>query len=231
MGTNEMDHNEAIQSKACEKYLLGDLTPEFRDAYELHYFSCAECASQLRSAADFLAASREILAESPVPVPYPQPNPVRRGWLAWFRPAITIPVLAALLIFIGYQNLVLIPQYKQAASPSILSMYSLISSNTLGDDDHKIPARSGHPFGLYVDVPYDPAYSVYLLSLQSPSGVLTPLRSLTASEAQKTQVITVNPGNHAGEYTIVVSGLATPSADLASAKEIARLHFTVALTD
>lgn len=228
-----MDHNEALQSNACEKYLLGELAPDLRDAYELHYFSCAECASQLRSAADFLTASRQILAESPVSVPHTKFQHASGEWqprrsFAWFRPAIAIPVFAVLLLFIGYQNLVLIPSYKQASTPQVLPMYSLISANTLGDEDHHIPAHPGQPFGLYVDAPYDPAYSVYLLTLQSPAGASTHLRSLSAAEAQKTQVITVNPGSQAGQYTLIISGLANPAADPSSAKELARLQFSVA---
>jgi hypothetical protein len=223
-----MDHNEALQSLACEKYLLGELSPAQRAAFEEHYFSCAECAIQLRSAADFLGASCEILASSPVPQAKPDAAPAPRRWFSWFlQPAFAAPAFALLLLVIGYQNFVTIPGYKQAAAPRVLPMHSLITANTLGVDHLTFTVLPDQPFGLYVDAPYDPAYSTYLLTLLSPSGAATPLRSLSAAEAQKTQIIAINPGREAGKYTIVVSGLASSTAGSSSAKELARLQFTV----
>lgn len=223
-----MDHNEALQSQACEKYLLGELSPAQRDAFEEHYFSCSECAIQLRSAADFLGASREILAASPVQLPKPNHAPAPHRWFSWLlRPAVAVPAFALLFLLIGYQNFVTIPGYKHAAAPRVLPMHSLITANTLGDDQLTFTVLPDQPFGLYVDVPYEPAYSTYLLTLLSPSGAATPLHSLNAAEAQKTQIIAINPGRQAGKYTIVVSGLASSTADSSSAKELARLQFTV----
>ena len=223
-----MDHNEALQCQACEKYLLGELSPAERDAFEEHYFSCAECAIQLRSAADFLGASREILAANPVQQNKPDAAPAPRRWFSWFmQPAFAVPALALLLLVIGYQNFVTIPGYKQAAAPRVLPMHSLITANTLGDESLHFIVPADQPFGLYVDAPYDPAYSTYLLTLLAPSSAATPLRSLNAAEAQKTQIIAINPGRQAGKYTIVVSGLASSTADSSSAKELARLQFTV----
>jgi hypothetical protein len=223
-----MDHNQALESQACERYLLGELAQTERDAYEEHYFSCSDCAEQLRTAADFLGASREIFAASPTPRPSMDSARTGLGWLVWLKPAYAIPAFAVLLFFIGYQNFVTIPTYKRAASPQVLPMHSLITANTLGDGSLNFSVSPNQPFGLYVDAPYDPAYSTYLLTLVAPSGLTTSLRSLSAAEAQKTQIITINPGNQAGKYTIVVSGLAAPNADPSSAKELARLQFTVA---
>jgi len=223
-----MDHNDALQSQACEKYLLGELSPDQRDAFEDHYFSCAECALQLRSAADFLGASREILAASPVMQAKSDAAPAPRRWFTWIlQAAFAVPAFAVLLAVIGYQNFVSIPRYKQAASPRVLPMHSLITANTLGDESLNFTVFADQPFGLYVDAPYDPAVSTYQLTLQSPSGAKTPLRSLNAAEAQKTQVLVINPGRQAGKYTIIVSGLASSAADSSSAKELARLQFTV----
>jgi len=230
-----MDHNEALQSQACEKYLLGELSSAERDAFEDHYFSCAECAAQLRSAAEFLSASREILAAAPERASEAtlKPDYVRppRGWFPWLNPLVAGPAFAALLLFIAYQNFVTIPRYKQSASPRVLPMHSLITANTLGDDQLTFTVLPDQLFGVYVDAPYDPGYSTYLLTLLSPSGTTTPLRSLNAAEAQKTQIIAINPGRQAGKYAIVVSGLASPSADPSSARELARLQFSVALAN
>jgi hypothetical protein len=223
-----MDHNEALRSQACERYLLGELSPVQRDAYEEHYFSCAECAAQLRSAAEFISASREVFAGSPAPRTIL--TPARIGWFAGLKPAFALPVFALFLLVIGYQNFVTIPRYKQAASPHVLPMHSLIAGNSRGGEGLNFTSASNEPLGLYVDVPTDPAHSTYLLRLEDPAGRSSLLRSVSAQDAQKTQVIVVNPGTTAGKYTIVISGLASATADASSAEEITRLQFVIELT-
>ena len=222
-----MDHDLAVKSQACEKYLLGELSPELRDAYEEHYFGCAECAAQLQAAAEFMAAGRGILAAAPAAVPQADYVRVPRAWMPWMNPLVAIPAFAVLLMVIGYQNVVTIPNWKQAAEPRVLRMFSLISANTRGEGGLIFSVAPDEPFGVYVDVPVDPAYSNYLLRLEDPAGASTLLRSLTAQEAQKTQVVTVDPGKKSGKFAVVVSGLNTPGAEASSAKEIARLQFTV----
>ena len=224
-----MDHDLAVKSQACEKYLLGELSPELRDAYEEHYFGCTECAAQLSAAAEIMAAGRGILAAAPAPVPQADYVRVPRGWFPWLQPIVAIPAFAVLLLLIGYQTFVTIPHWRKAAEPQVLPMFSLISANTRGEGGLVFSVAADEPFGVYVDVPAEQAYTSYVLRLEDPAGASTPLRSITFREAQKTQVVTVNPGRRAGKFTIVVSGLTTPGADASTAKELARLQFTVEL--
>lgn len=56
-----MDHDEAIQRGAVEKYLLNEMPLPERDEFEEHYFDCPACAEDLRATAAFLdAAKREF---------------------------------------------------------------------------------------------------------------------------------------------------------------------------
>jgi multidrug efflux pump subunit AcrA (membrane-fusion protein) len=229
MERNSMDHELAVKSQACEKYLLGELSPELRDAYEEHYFGCPACTAQVQAAADLIGAGRRILATVPVVDAKPDYVRVPGGWFPWLQPAIAIPAFAVLLLVIGYQNFVTIPHWKHAAEPRVLPIFSLISANTRGEGGLLFSVAPDEPFGVYVDVPVEPGYSNYLLRLEDPAGASTLLRSLTAQEAQKTQVVTVDPGRKSGKFVVVVSGLSTPGAEASSAKEIARLQFTVEL--
>jgi len=220
-----MDHELAVKSQACEKYLLGELSPDLRDTYEEHYFSCAECATQLRMAAELVGAGQQIFAQTPAPA-VARPVHESGGWLRWFRPAIAIPLLATLLLVVGYQNLVLIPQLKESRAPRVLPMFSLISANTRGETVPAFTTQPNQLVGLYVDVPADAAYSTYQIALVDPWGKTTPVRSLSYAEAQKTQVVVVNPGKISGKYILVISGqtnsqLASPPA------ELARIQFTI----
>lgn len=222
-----MDHHDAMHSQACEKYLLGELSSELREAYEEHYFSCQECALHLRTTAQFLGAARQVLAAQPATAGSQVASRPSAGWSSWLKPSIAIPVFAALLLFIGYQNFVTIPQYKQASSPTVLPMYSLIAGNTRGGQSLIFTVSPDQPFGLYVDVPADPSYSTYVLRLQSPSGATTPLRSLTAAEAQKTQVIALNPARQAGNYALIILGQTNSAAGSSTPAELARIQFSV----
>jgi hypothetical protein len=223
-----MDHHLAVKSQACEKYLLGELSPDLRDAYEEHYFSCAECATQLRMAAELVGAAQQIFAQTPAPAVAAGARIVQEsgGWLRWLRPAIAIPVLATLLLVVGYQNLVLIPQLKESRAPRVLPMFSLISANTRGEAVPAFTTQPNQPVGLYVDVPADAAYSSYGISVQDPSGKTIPLRSLSYAEAQKTQVLVIDPGA-AGNYAVVVLGQVKSDVGSSTGKELARMQFTV----
>jgi Putative zinc-finger len=44
-----MDHPQAMNTLAPERYLLGEMTEDERLAFEDHYFSCAECADDVRA--------------------------------------------------------------------------------------------------------------------------------------------------------------------------------------
>ena len=39
-----MDHSEAVRLMATERYLLGEMSPDVREAFEGHLFECEECA-------------------------------------------------------------------------------------------------------------------------------------------------------------------------------------------
>ena len=223
-----MDHDQAVKSQICEKYLLGELSPELRDAYEEHYFSCAECAMQLRSAAELIGASQQTLARTPAIGAKVHAVSKRGGWFKWLQPAIAIPVFASLLLLVGYQNFVTIPHLKQSVSPRVLPMFSLISANTRGETVPEFVAQPDEPLGLYVDVPVDATYSTYEIRLRDPNGKTIPLRSLSYAEAQKTQVVVVNPGKTAGNYSLIILGRAK-SEQGAGTAELARLQFTVEL--
>src|SRR5436305_15330434 len=46
-----MEHSEATDTMAAERYLLGEMTPEDRDAFEEHFFDCSDCAADVRDGA------------------------------------------------------------------------------------------------------------------------------------------------------------------------------------
>src|SRR5271163_1888340 len=111
-----MEHNEAIELKAAEKYVLRELPEELREAYEEHFFDCAECAADIKAATIFAETSREIFADEGRRDAADINKEYGSVWSRWLRPAFALPVFAMLLVMIGYQNLVTIPKAKQEAA-------------------------------------------------------------------------------------------------------------------
>jgi hypothetical protein len=101
-----MDHLRAVTTLATERYILGEMTDEERESFEEHYFSCPECADDVRAAAIMGDGVRGGLARGATAgehrTVWPLPSQ-RRGW----RPSIALPwaAAAALAIAVGYQTI------------------------------------------------------------------------------------------------------------------------------
>ncbi len=105
-----MDHYQATELTAVEKYLLDELTPGERDDFEEHFFDCQECAIDLRSTAAFMAAAKKEFQANPVPKPRGATN--GKSFFASLWPsALVWSALAASLLVIAYQNLVVYPRF------------------------------------------------------------------------------------------------------------------------
>jgi hypothetical protein len=226
-----MDHNEAIQLQTAEKYVLGELSEAARNEFEEHFFDCAECAQDMRAAAVFVDTTREVLSKQLKNAPVEERMGARAGWFAWLRPVVAVPAFAVLLIALAYQSLVTVPQWKnaaaQATSPRVLTTLSLIAGNSRGPESSTLRVRAGEPFGLFVDVPTDPKFRAYDLRLEGPDGSAQMLRTVPYAEAQKTVVIEVTPGKHAGTYQLVVLGRADEAAAVGTT--IAAMKFQIEL--
>ena len=44
----EMDHKEAVETMAAQRYVLDEMTPEDQEAFEEHFFGCTECAADVK---------------------------------------------------------------------------------------------------------------------------------------------------------------------------------------
>ena len=118
-----MDHAQARDLQAVEKYLLGQLPPDECEAFEEHFFACRDCAEDLRLAAIFEVNARAVFEENPV---HSASAPPAQGWLAtllasWRQPVFAVPAFAAALLcaVAGYQNLVTIPALRSQSAVGV----------------------------------------------------------------------------------------------------------------
>ena len=97
-----MNHVEAVKTLAIERYLLEEMTQEERDAFEEHYFSCAECGEDARHAATMREGVRSGLADEGSSVGAGErarvlPLPLRPAASGW-RSSVVLPWAAAALL-------------------------------------------------------------------------------------------------------------------------------------
>jgi Putative zinc-finger len=204
-----MEHSEATRLMAAEGYLLNELTPEQREEFEEHFFGCPECAVELKLAAAFVEYSKVVLSAAPDHQPAPAPR--QPGWwLAWWRPAVLAPVMAALLAWIGYQNLVTYPALRHelasTASPQLAAWVTLKSGVSRGENLQPVIARPGQPLLLNVDIP-EIRFSSYVYELYSPAGARQWSLPVSAQSIRDNQPVQVASGVTPGAYTLVVRGV------------------------
>ncbi len=209
-----MDHTESIRLMAAEKYLLGELTPEQREQFEEHFFDCQECALDVRAGAALVEHSKVVLAEPVAVSPARTPVAAKVGRWAWLRPAFVVPVLAVLLVVVGYQNLVTYPQLKQLASSPQILPWASINVSTRGTSTTEISTRPGEGFHLLVNIPPDSHFASYTFALSSPSGRLEWSRTTPAAASDEARSIYV-PGasQEQGIYTLAVRGNTTANGN------------------
>lgn len=204
-----MDHHQATQLTAVEKYVLDELTPEVRDEFEEHFFDCEECATDLRATTGFIDAARNEFKRRPVPRPtVPERNKSRFASL-W--PSLAWSALAASLLLIAYQNVFVFPHFKTEmaalSAPQILPSLSLVGGNSRGGQVPAFTVGATQPFLLLLDIPTEDRFVSYTCLLYSPSGSLVWRVDVSSQSAKDTVSIRVPPaGRHSGEYTLRVQG-------------------------
>ncbi len=217
-----MEHNEAMQQMAAERYLLNELTPEDRDAFEEHLFVCPDCALDLRAGVAFVTEAKAQLPDltraTPAPAPFrsSQSN-VKRGWrFTWLQPAFAAPVFATLLMVIGYQNLVTYPRLRAAADQPRLLPWTPLHGATRGAAHMIIDADRRHGVVLPIDLPEQTstgAYTTYGVDLNDPQGKMVWTGASFApsddgSGGQRLSLMIPGAILRSGTYTIMISGIA-----------------------
>jgi len=238
-----MEHSEAVEQMAAEKYLLDELPPDLRDAFEEHVFDCPECALDLRAGAAFVDEAKvqlpDLTAAKQVPaeIGTRDVDAKKQPWFSWWRPLfanplIAGPVFAALLVIVGYQNLILFPGLRNEADAPRLSPVVALHAGMRGGAHKAIDADRRQGVTLLVDLPQLQGYSSYAFDLYDPQGKLVWTHSVPASQdngAGDGPLSLAIPGRglQQGSYVLAVSGLTANGGR----REVERQSFDIRLHD
>jgi len=114
-----MSHDNAVATMAAERYLLDELTEAERDVFEEHYFTCPECAEDVRAGEAMRRETQDVFRVTRERAPLPFRPAARRsfqltGVLPW-------AVAAMLVLAVGYQSVVVIPSLRGLSEAQVLS--------------------------------------------------------------------------------------------------------------
>jgi hypothetical protein len=243
-----MNHSEAVETMAVEKYLLDEMGPDARDAFEEHLFDCPECAMDVR-AGDAFVTEAKVQLPAMVAGSVPQTESVKkaakkvakekRDWFGWMRPIVLAPACAALLLVVAYQNIVTIPQLRiEGETPRLVPVEPLRGA-VRGDQHQKLTAVRGQGLAVPIDLlpadmPNGTAYPSYAFVLVGPDGktdwtatVAVPVSSSAGTDAGQKALLIPAKMLREGTYTVTVAGVDAQG----TRTPVERYVFDLALTD
>jgi hypothetical protein len=204
-----MEHTEAIETNASDRYALGQLSAAEADAFEEHYFDCADCAEDVRLGMTIMEGGRRLVreAEEPVEAPLAPVVPIdsRPRWGKWIPAAaaaalMAIPINIALLMRMQSAA----PQVVQVAAPPDPAK-ALVTAQFL-----ELAPRGVSPLitadTMYFNVDTEPRYENYEVQVLDTAGKVVSKEQYPSKvvEEQPLSVDTrvLRPGN----YQLVIFG-------------------------
>jgi len=203
-----MDHTLATESRAVERYLLGEMATAERDAFEEHYFACTECAREVRLGAEFRANAREVLRRGSFDE---GPEKKRSRFLfGWTLPQLA-PLGACLLLagVVAYQSAILIPELRQGAGAGPVAAGAVpfaLHTAVRGASGGTVHIPAGLPLvDLDLALPLDAHAARYQATIIDVSGRIVAAPEIQAAAGTDTVSIRLNRSLlRAGQYTITL---------------------------
>lgn len=212
-----MNHTEAVEQMAAEGYLLDELAPDIREAFEDHLFDCPECALDLRVGRYFIDDAKAELPNIPdkAILGIKESKSKSSPWFFWLRPAFAAPAFAVLLGVVVFQNAVTFPGLREAAMQPRLVPLGHLRPATRGASHLTLTADRVHGVIVQADLPAASSEIVatsYALELHDEQGKVIWSSTMPASGGasdQEQQLSVYLPGATLknGTYSLGVTGV------------------------
>lgn len=205
-----MNHEEAIESLAAERYILDDLDPVERDAFEEHFFDCTQCTADVRDTAKVADGVRMGIGVVPV-----------RHYTRWAAAAAG----AAVAIGLAYQYVPQVAGLRHPSSNPPSQVARAIPHEKVIELDMTRAAKTPSVIVGTQSVSIDFAIQSadprppYVCELSDSAGHVVASKTVTTREEASNPVTLVIPAGkiHSGNYTLGIRG----------DREIPPYHFAV----
>ncbi len=219
-----MEHQKALDTKASERYLLGEMSEPERFEFEAHYFDCGVCAGDVCTGAVLARGVKAVCAEDAALRPHTtlvMESP-RRSWFAWLSfPALAPAALAISLACVaGWQAFVTIPGLRWASASQALSPIVLRAAARGEEQAIEIDGRQAISM-LWLDVNAAAPGAPLLYEVDGPGGGSRLIGTAKAPPAASPLIVTLPNGamRDSGAWVLI---LRNPQG-----VELARYPFTV----
>lgn len=230
MTTHFMNHQQALEQHATERYLLREMSAEERHAFEEHYLGCAECLEAVTFGTEFLEAGRQVAREMTqreadtvhVASWRERLMPVFSGWL---RPASALVFAVLLCSVIAYQGLQ-IHQLKNEQTLKVArpeSRYVLTGIAHGAREAKLVEVTRNAVVSLGTEYNRSGDYVSYRAQVQNETGSIEQSIDLPDVPGDMANVALL-PGNlNEGEYTLIILGRTAGGSE----KEVGRGSFVL----
>lgn len=225
-----MDHAEATNMKAAERYTLGDLSVSEVEEFERHFFDCPQCSEELRILSVLQENARAVFIEqnsTPSSTIAAQPVVAERAkrrfsWQVAFAPAMVLLIVG---VFAGYEI-----GEGRAGGPQSLNAYPLYAASRGAETVVSVPAGAKF-FTVYMDRTWDADFSSYRAVVRddAPAGqtgaerVSLPIPA--PAQGRLIQVLFPAKSLAAGRYVLTILGKDTSGAESKAADYSFTLRF------
>jgi hypothetical protein len=208
-----MDHAEAMQMRAVERYMLADLSVSEVEDFERHFFDCPQCSEELRTLSILRENARAVFVEqhsspsiSGVAVsdqPVAPPKPARVGWRFWspmLAPALALLIAA---VYVGY-----LTGERRTGEPQSVNAYPLYAASR-GAETVVAPPAVAQFFTLYMDRTWDRDLTSYRAVVREADQAGSERFSMTLPTPEPGRAIQVLFPAHAlaaGRYVLTILG-------------------------
>jgi hypothetical protein len=197
------EHRRAVESMAAERYVLGEMEPTERDAFEDHFFDCVECSSDVRDETKIAAGVRTAGRVEPA-----------NHFTRW-------AIAAAVVIAVGGAYLWPHRVPKPIGQPvSIAAAEQPIEVDSSRGPNDVRKLRADQPVALYFVIPpQEHPLPFYSCELQDETRRRIQKISVSRSQAETAVRMPLNARTlRTGKYNVVIRG---------GDREIAAYPFTV----
>jgi len=225
MKAKTMEHEQAIKDLVAERYLLGELTEDARQAYDEHLFNCSVCFEQVSLGTEFIGHLKESGTLETAPAVAERPGFMAALFASFRQPA---PALAFVLVlclggFSAYQNSVI----SNLKGPKLQLRYVLTGVAHGAGDGKLLQVPRNASLSLSVEYAPKGEFVSYNARILSESGKALYTFVIPSDQPGGMATIGVPAEDLAqGKYLIVISGRTTDGIENEAGRGAFELQFT-----